>query len=169
MIDTANALSRWAPHGVTGHAHGPLQAARRHHAQLAPPLLVPAALGLLGSFGTITRVRSTLSSRCAAATPVDVGSLSSNPLQGLRYVSSMSLMSQLTDSVRQLATRRSALRRASVSQDSASGYRRSRPAGGGKPVLCVGACWPRVGWRGCRHDPSGACRVRGLAAAGYPR
>ena len=58
-----------------------MQAAKKHGAELAPPLIVPAALGVLGTFGAITRIRSTLVNREAlleigAAGPLAGASLS---------------------------------------------------------------------------------------------
>mmetsp|Transcript_32013 Transcript_32013/g.80858 ORF Transcript_32013/g.80858 Transcript_32013/m.80858 type:complete len:477 (+) Transcript_32013:188-1618(+) len=45
------------------HEAGHIAAARKHGAELAPPLLVPSNLGFLGSFGAVTRIKSTLKNR----------------------------------------------------------------------------------------------------------
>ena len=45
------------------HEAGHLFAAKKHGVELAPPLLVPSNLGFLGSFGAVTRIKSTLKNR----------------------------------------------------------------------------------------------------------
>ena len=49
--------------------------AKKVNVELAPPILIPAGLGLLGSFGAITRIRSSVSNRIALATVAAPGPL----------------------------------------------------------------------------------------------
>jgi hypothetical protein len=51
---------------LAAHEAGHAAAAARVGATLAPPLFLPSGLGLLGSFGAITRIKSTLTNRCGA-------------------------------------------------------------------------------------------------------
>lgn len=51
------------PMSAGAHEAGHIAAARKHGAELAPPLLVPSNLGFLGSFGAVTRIKSTLKNR----------------------------------------------------------------------------------------------------------
>ena len=60
---------------AAAHELGHLQAARQRGIELAPPLFVPAGLGLLGSFGAITRVKSAVPGREALAAVAAAGPL----------------------------------------------------------------------------------------------
>ena len=54
----------WCPFRSAGaHEAGHRFAAAKHSVKLSPPFLLPSALGLLGSFGAITRFRSTVPNR----------------------------------------------------------------------------------------------------------
>jgi hypothetical protein len=55
-------------------------AAARRGLELAPPLLIPAGLGLLGSFGAITRIKSPVPDRSALAGVAAAGPLASSAL-----------------------------------------------------------------------------------------
>lgn len=56
----------WCPFRSAGaHEAGHRVAAAKHGVKLSPPFLLPSALGLLGSFGAITRFRSTVPNRQA--------------------------------------------------------------------------------------------------------
>jgi hypothetical protein len=50
---------------AAAHEVGHAVAAKEEGAELAPPLLLPAGLGILGTFGSITIIRSTLRNRAA--------------------------------------------------------------------------------------------------------
>lgn len=63
-------LTILAAHEV-GHAVG----AKRGGVEIAPPILIPAGLGLLGSFGAITRIRSVVPNRQSLATVTAPGPL----------------------------------------------------------------------------------------------
>ena len=51
------------PRSTGAHEAGHRVAAANHGVKLSPPFLLPSALGLLGSFGAITRFRSTVPNR----------------------------------------------------------------------------------------------------------
>jgi hypothetical protein len=48
---------------LIAHEAGHFTAARKKNVELAPPLLLPAGLGLLGSLGSITRIKSSVQNR----------------------------------------------------------------------------------------------------------
>lgn len=48
---------------AAAHEVGHIVAARKAGAQLAPPILIPAALGIIGSFGAVTAFRGPLADR----------------------------------------------------------------------------------------------------------
>lgn len=50
---------------LAAHELGHKWAAKQHGLELAPPLLIPAGLGLLGSFGAVTRIKSPVPDRDA--------------------------------------------------------------------------------------------------------
>ncbi|KAI3424741.1 hypothetical protein D9Q98_008130 [Chlorella vulgaris] len=62
------------------HEAGHWVAAKRQGLELAPPLLIPAGLGLLGSFGAITRIKSFVPDRTALANVAAAGPLASSAL-----------------------------------------------------------------------------------------
>ena len=55
-------------------------AARQRGLQLAPPLFIPAGLGLLGGFGSITRIKSFVPDRTSLAAVAAAGPLASSAL-----------------------------------------------------------------------------------------
>lgn len=57
------------------HEIGHIIGAQRAKVELAPPLLLPAGLGLLGSFGAITRIKDSVPNREALATVAVLGPL----------------------------------------------------------------------------------------------
>ena len=58
---------------LLSHEIGHLVAASKLGLKLAPPLPIPAGLGLIGSFGTITRIKSTVPNREALASLITPG------------------------------------------------------------------------------------------------
>lgn len=60
---------------LAAHEIGHLAGAKKAGLELAPPIFIPAGLGLLGSFGAITRIRSQVPSREALATMAAPGPL----------------------------------------------------------------------------------------------
>lgn len=70
---------------LLAHEIGHLVAASKFGVKLAPPLPIPAGLGLIFSFGTITRIKSTVPNREALASVITPG-----PIAG--YIASMSLL-----------------------------------------------------------------------------
>lgn len=70
---------------LLSHEIGHLVAASKLGLKLAPPLPIPAGLGLIGSFGTITRIKSTVPNREALASLITPG-----PVAG--YFASFSLL-----------------------------------------------------------------------------
>ncbi|KAL4425048.1 hypothetical protein ABPG77_001826 [Micractinium sp. CCAP 211/92] len=62
------------------HEFGHWQAAKQRGLELAPPLFIPAGLGLLGSFGAITRIKSFVPSREDLAAVAAAGPLWSSAL-----------------------------------------------------------------------------------------
>ncbi|EFN52941.1 hypothetical protein CHLNCDRAFT_137300 [Chlorella variabilis] len=62
------------------HEAGHWVAARQRGLQLAPPLFIPAGLGLLGGFGSITRIKSFVPDRTSLAAVAAAGPLASSAL-----------------------------------------------------------------------------------------
>ena len=63
---------------LAAHEVGHVVAAKKHSVELSPPIVLPAGLGLLGSFGAITRIRSPVQNRQVLS---DV--IGSGPVYGL--------------------------------------------------------------------------------------
>lgn len=60
---------------LAAHEVGHIAGAKKAKVDLAPPIFIPAGLGLLGSFGAITRIRSAVPNREALATVAAPGPL----------------------------------------------------------------------------------------------
>ena len=73
---------------------GHLAAARARGLELAPPLFIPAGLGLLGSFGAITRIKSFVPDRTALAAVGAAGPLAGAALSAAIMVAGAVLTSQ---------------------------------------------------------------------------
>lgn len=68
------------------HEAGHWVAARQRSVELAPPLLIPAGLGLLGSFGAITRIKSVVPDRAALGAVATAGPLAGEGPRGVVFL-----------------------------------------------------------------------------------
>lgn len=75
LLSHSLSLLPFHPAAAAAHEAGHRVAAGRRGIELAPPLLIPAGLGLLGSFGAITRIKSPVPDRAALAAVAAAGPL----------------------------------------------------------------------------------------------
>ena len=79
---------------AAAHELGHLAAARARGLELSPPLFIPAGLGLLGSFGAITRIKSFVPDRTALAAVGAAGPLAGAALSAAVMVAGAVLTAQ---------------------------------------------------------------------------